>query len=413
MQLARIPKTSDQLGRYYTDESVAGLLVGAMQMREPEVVLDLGAGSGALIGAAHRQWDAQRYVTVDVDRSAKSCSLPETLGSAFNHYVADALGKDLELKIDVPFGTVDSALCNPPYIHPRWQPHFAEILEEANLTHILPQIKCVPADILFLAQNLRFLKAGGKLGLILPDSAVAGEKYAGLRTLLTTEHRVERVIELPRGVFKKTDAKAHIVVLTKGKKPSDTIDVHNIADNGYLSPPITVTPTDGADRLDYSYLATRVTTKTPSGNRTIRSVAKFIVRGTYSAIMRAKVSFPVFHTTDYPGNCRLVPAKFRLTKAQRQATKGVIAQQGDILVARVGRNLGQKVCLVGKGHIAVSDCVFVLRVEDEYRDEVFDYLTSSEGAAALTTSAHGVGAAFITTEALQKITFRPRGETAR
>lgn len=82
-----------------------------------------------------------------------------------------------------------SALCNPPYIRPGWRSHFGQILEDAGLSGVFPHIKCVPADILFIAQNLRFLRPSGKLGLILPDGIIAGEKCGAFHLGGQTQRR--------------------------------------------------------------------------------------------------------------------------------------------------------------------------------------------------------------------------------
>ncbi len=70
MQLSRLLKTSDPLGRYYTDAQVGALLVQAMKLDQPNTVLDLGAGDGALVGAAAKVWTQSRFITVDIDRKA-------------------------------------------------------------------------------------------------------------------------------------------------------------------------------------------------------------------------------------------------------------------------------------------------------------------------------------------------------
>jgi type I restriction enzyme M protein len=85
-----------------------------------------------------------------------------------------------------------------------------------------------------------------------------------------------------------------------------------------------------------------------------------------------------------------------------------MAKPGDILVGRVGRNFEEKVCMVKSGTIAVSDCIFILRVAREYRDSVFEYLKSDLGRESLSFSSHGVGAKFLTADALQNILFKSK-----
>lgn len=394
-------RTSDPLGRYYTHSAVASLLVNAMNSDEPSLVIDLGAGDGALVCEASKTWKATQFVTVDIDEAAASAALPAQRGRAFRHYVCDALDRHLSRKLDVGFGQADAALCNPPYIRPRWQKHFGEILEDAGLSDVVPKMSEIPSDLLFIAQNLRFLKSGGRLGLILPDGIVAGERFVKFREALAQNHRIERVIELPRRIFKNTDAKAHIVVLSKDIASDDSISVQRVEENGMLSNPVQLLPDAAKLRMDYSYYA-NTTTFRIIGNE-IRTFALGVSRGLYSSAQRGNLGVPVFHTTNFHLASDWMPAAFSVTKKESSKIAGAIARPGDILVARVGRNLDSKVCMVRRGFAVVSDCILVLRVLPEFRERVFRFLKSDAGRSALRSATHGVAARFITTEALLDI----------
>jgi type I restriction enzyme M protein len=398
MQLARAAKTSDRFGRYYTDADVAGLLVASMAAAGPGLVIDLGAGDGALVGAASRQWLDARFVTVDIDAGVGRPKLYGKLRAA-THHIGDALEDNLAQRIRVSLGSVDSALCNPPYVRPRWRKHFAEMLEDAGLSSVIPKIGCVPADVLFIAQNLRFLRSGGKLGLILPDGVIAGEKFGKLRQLLATAHRLERVIELPRSVFRSTDAKAHIVVLTKHESPRPSIQVQRLEDGGALSASISLSTERAIERLDYSYLASAARRYDKRGLQ-LRDVAILLTRGPYSSADRRSCPHPVFHTTDFAPGSLEVPRDFVMGKSAADKIAGNVAEAGDILLARVGRNLEEKVCYVNRGVVAFSDCIFLLRIKEPFRQRVLRSLNSPRGRQALFAMSHGVGARFITTEAL-------------
>lgn len=399
---SRNSKTSDHFGRYYTELDIASLLIESMSLANPKLAIDLGSGSGALVGEASRHWASTEFITVDIDPETESSALKAANGSTFTHHIADALECSLSEKIGLGFGVVDSGLCNPPYIRPAWRKHFGEILEDAGLSHVIPKIGCIQADVLFIAQNLRFLRAGGKLGLILPDGVIAGEKYAKLRHTLATTHSLERIIELPRHVFRNTDAKAHIVVLTKHQVDQGSIQVQQLGRNGLISQPIYLSPDQASGRLDYSYLVSREVSCRRAGI-TLRSVTQLVTRGSFSSSQRKELAFPVFHTTNFGDSGAPVPRRFALAKDLQRATNGILARPGDILLARVGRNLEQKVNLVTRGTVAVSDCVLILRVEPAYRTRVLDFLISTKGREALRAVSHGVGATFITLDALQSL----------
>jgi type I restriction enzyme M protein len=407
MQVHNTSTTSDILGRYYTSSYVGTILVSSMGAISPESVLDLGAGDGALTAAAAKIWQDATYYTVDIDKNAQSSSLPELLGCSFKHHVGDALSSTIEKKLGLKMGSADLAICNPPYIRPRWRKGFASILEDAGLSHVLPKLADMPAEILFIAQNLRFLKNYGRLGLIVPDGIIAGERFAGLRNALATEHCIERVIELPRGIFKKTEAKAHILVISKSGEGPNEIQVQRLDESGVLSPELKIQREQATARLDYSFLSGGISKKRTKQTR-IGDVTIHLSRGSFSSSQRMKCDFPVLHTTDLSPAVYVANRKFNIPKASAKQGEFKMAKPGDILVGRVGRNFEEKVCMVKSGIVAVSDCIFILRVAREYRDSVFEYLKSDLGRESLSFSSHGVGAKFLTADALQNILFKSK-----
>lgn len=404
MQIQNTSITSDILGRYYTSSYVGTILVDSMGSMHPASVLDLGSGDGALTVAAAKKWLDATYYTVDIDKNAKSSTLPQIFRSSFKHHVGDALSSTVEKKLGLELGTADLAICNPPYIRPRWRKGFANILEDAGLSHVLPKLANVPAEILFIAQNLRFLRTEGRLGLIVPDGVVAGEKFAKLRYVLATEHSIERIIELPRGIFKKTEAKAHILVMCKSTKGPDEIQVQRLDATGTLSPELQVQREQAASRLDYSFLVSGIGKHKAQRTR-IGDVTISLTRGSISSSQRADCNFPVLHTTDLNPSIDFVGREFGFPETFVKSAQLRLAKRGDILIGRVGRNFEEKVCMVKSGPVAVSDCIFILVVAPEYREFVFTYLKSDMGRRALSCSSHGVGARFLTSDALQKIMF--------
>lgn len=397
-------KRSDQLGRYYTAPAVGELLVRTMALRSPSTVLDLGAGDGALVRAASCAWPRASFLTVDIDRKAQCSALPRLKGRAFRHVTGDALSPNIAARLGLHPGEASAALCNPPYIKPKWQQHFGELLEEAGLSGVMPRVGDVPADLLFIAQNLRFLRKGGRLGLILPDGIIAGEKYELFREHLLERHRVHSVIELPRLIFRGTEAKAHIVVVSKGPIPTDTLAIKRLESNGTLSPALQVCRDVAAKRLDFSFLASRVVIKRPKGTgaRRLGSLAEVVGRGSYSSAEKDASQNPILHTSDLRAGAG-VPRSLALKREQVKQMTGPFAIPGDILVARVGRNHAEKIAMVQRGTYAVSDCIFVVRPPPGKAAHICAFLRSERGKAALEAAAHGVGARFITSSALKNL----------
>lgn len=398
-------RQSDHLGRYYTQGVVAELLAKSIDVVSPKIVIDLGAGGGSLISEAARIWCKASFFTVDVDEHATSRSLPIKYGKSFRHFVGDALDIALNRRLGLPGAGACVALCNPPYIKPEWRQHFGEIMEEVGLSHVLPKAEDVPADVLFIAQNLRLLKKGGRLGVIAPDGLVSGERFQRFRRSLVEQHSIDQVIELPRRIFRHTEARAHIVILTKGGRQSSSIPVRQLSIEGQLSEKLQLTPEQAVYRLDYGYHSK---CKRRSGGRSIEvsQLVREITRGTLSSRSRKEAPYPVFHTTDFQDVAAVVPASFRLSREQISKVKGPYAQSGDVLVARVGRNLDAKICRVAGGAVAVSDCILILRPNQGDEDRLFKLLSGESGRSAISSLSHGVGARFITTSALMGLRLR-------
>jgi type I restriction enzyme M protein len=416
-ELARPSQTSDLWGRYYTSPFVSQSLIDSMEACKPKLVLELGSGSGSLCSAAAKRWQDAKLVTVDVDSYAHKRLSSDRVGGNLqhSHFVHDVLDEALSDKIGLKLETVDVAVCNPPYIRPRWRSDFGKILEGAGLSDTLTSLHDAGADLLFLAQNLRLLRRSGTLGLILPDGLITAEKFWRVRRALLRQHLIEQVIQLPRGIFKGTEAQTYLVVLSKMVGETDVVMLRQMGHDGQLSSPIEVLQDTAEKRLDYTFHA-GIDLSNSSGNgrqrMTVRQALTEVVRGNVCSSAIAAFHTPVFHLGDFDDpSCeravRIVPRRFALSgrAAQRVTVDARLALPGDILLARVGRRLEDRLALVLHGPCIISDCVFALRPTDEHRERLYRFFESALGRAALATSAHGVAARFISKTDLLEIQF--------
>jgi len=414
--LTRAGQTSDPWGRYYTTPIVSHSLIDQIEATEPNLVLELGSGSGSLCTAAANRWHDAKLVTVDVDRRA-STGLNVTAAGPdrrHNHFVHDVLDSALSDKIGLTLSSVDVAVCNPPYIRPKWRADFGKILEDAGLSGALSSLRDAGADLLFLAQNLRLLRRGGKLGLILPDGLVTAERFRGVRQALMRQHKVEQVVQLPRGVFKSTEAQTYLAVLSKMAGETEQVKLRQMGHDGRLSMVLAVPHDLAAKRLDYTFHAQQAF-QAHRGTRqpiAVGTAVTHIVRGTICSSAIAVFPTPVFHLGDFAESAgeqdvRIVPKRFALGKrsARIASQNARLALPGDILVARVGRRLESLLALVVHGPCVISDCVFALRATDEHRERLYRFFESEAGRLALATSAHGVAARFLSKTNLSEIHF--------
>lgn len=414
--LARPGQHSDPWGRYYTAPDVSRSLIERIEAGDPKLVVELGSGLGALCLAAADRWNDAQLVTVDVDRQAQ-----ESLNRGrarpnlrHSHFVHDALDEKLSDKIGLQLGSVDVAVCNPPYIRPRWRSDFGKILEDAGLSGTLASLHDAGADLLFLAQNLRLLRRNGKLGLILPDGLVTAERFRGVRHALLRQHMVEQVIQLPRRVFKGTEAQTYLAVLSKSAGETHQVTLRQMEHDGNVSAAVNVPQELAAKRLDYTYHSQPSVQRRSDTHKSI-SVSKAvteIVRGTICSSAIAAFPLRVFHLGDFakPSDnqiVRIVPKRFALSDraARIAANDARLAQSGDILLARVGRGLENRLALVVHGPCVISDCIFALRASDEHRERLYRFFDSDAGRHALSASARGVAARFLSKSDLSEIQF--------
>lgn len=415
--LTRSGRTSDPWGRYYTSPEVSRSLIERINVPKPKLVLELGSGSGALCAAAASRWQAARLITVDTDKhlSVRECAHSLGQPTQHSHFVHDALDEDLPNKIGLRLGTVDVAVCNPPYIRPRWRADFGSILEDAGLSGTLVSLHDAGADLLFLAQNLRLLRRKGKLGLILPDGLVTAERFSGVRRALLRQHLIEQVVQLPRGIFKGTEAQTYLAVLSKMAGETDQLTLCQMGPDGQLSSAVDVPQELAAKRMDYAFHAQAISAHhLQDGYRRIQvgEALTDVIRGSICSSEIGGFPTAVFHLGDFAepdgeNAIRVVPKRFSLSdRAAKTISRNAhLALPGDILLARVGRNLQNRLALVVHGPCVISDCIFALRATEEHRERLYRFLESEAGQRARATSAHGVAARFLSKQNLLEIQF--------
>lgn len=388
----------DPLDRYYTDPAVGRFFVSLLDRKQPSAILDLGSGGGSLSLAVARRWTGARILTVDVDHASIEpirIGMASTGHERHEHLVADALDENLpELVSGTRF---DVAVCNPPYARARWRNGFERILKEAGLCELqsVPR-QALNSDILFVAQILRLAQIGAEIGLIVPDGLASGRRSRPIRTALLRRTRIMRIVQLPRGSFRGTDAQAHIIVLRNEPGTGQDIEISRISDSG-LAAPLRISVAEAEHRMDYSWYEPRL------GGRglpfTLRSIGAQIIRGNLSSAEAKSCPDPVFHTTDYRQSAQFAYSlSHGFSGPDRPGRR--VAEPGDILLARVDRELHRKVCLVSEGRAVLTDCIFAIRVPAIWRHTVLRALLSPRGQAGLIRASRGVGARMLGKEDL-------------
>lgn len=377
--------------QFYTPQPAGHLLVNAMLADQVQTVVDIGVGNGQLLRAAQARWQSARLFAADID--------PLHIAAARTHFPEatcrhlDALHVRLPTKLGLEEGQADVAVCNPPYLPATDLPGVRNILRAVGL-HDCVSVKRVTTDIVFLAQNLRLLRSGGELAVIVPDGLATHSHYADLRQALHERHGLYRVIQLPDRFFARTEARTHIFYLRKHAEPVNGIHLAGASSNGGLTQEVVIPAKFARMRLDYNFHSE--VEGSGASITTLRDLGAEIVRGAFTHKECVASKLPYFHTTDFkrfPNGLAVYPAG---TLSPERKT----VQPGDILIPRVGARCLHYAAKVHAGNPVFTDCVYRIRVEPNWREAVWNALTSFKGVRWRQHAAHGVCARVLSKEIL-------------
>lgn len=375
----------DPHGRYYTDEKIGDLVVNGFDKTEPSNILDLGSGSGVLTIAAKKKWGEADVLSVDLHDEEMSCNL-----GVDSYLQANILDLNFVLSLESQGKVFDVAICNPPYTFPDWRPEFEEILEMANLGGALPVSERVPLVVLFIAQNIRLLRKGGEAAIIVPDGVISSESYKKFRSLLSSSVNITKIVKLPEGSFRRTEAQAHVIYFKKKSEGRQDVFFQKASPDELLSIKVRRNVFKSLASWDFDRADFFLNKKSDNN---IGSLNVEVFRGNIENSKAKEIGLKIFHTTDFPdrsgGSVRFCLAR----KINREKIR--TAKKGDILLARVGRNLFKKVAVVASGESAISDCVIVIRAKEKDRKKILEAL-SVDGNGFVRSLSRGVGAKFIT-----------------
>jgi type I restriction enzyme M protein len=243
-------------GQYFTHRLIVKLLVQLVDPNENDVIFDPAMGSGGFLIAAMRHvthkimhgtrpMRARRAAVASfhrsifgIDKSPKLVKVARTnmILASDGHaglIKGDTLESPEKLQADFLRRTgpevASVILTNPPFgatvEHKITDP---EILAQFDLGKTWKRIdgvygptdvhtgEGVPPEYLFVERCIKWVRPGGKIGIVIPRGILDNDKALPVRTLILNETRVLAVINCHDDTFKPhTDAKAALLVLEK------------------------------------------------------------------------------------------------------------------------------------------------------------------------------------------------------
>lgn len=376
-----------KLGQYYTQDLFSALLVNQIKIENPKSIIDLGVGAGSLVKAAINRWTGINYYAADVDE--KSVNKIKKEFPFVQSFHVNTLTDNVAKKLDILTETMDIAVCNPPFLKIKSCTFYDELFEKAYLGEC-KGLRHLTSEIVFLAKNLQLLKSKGELGIILPDSLITGNNFEILRKAILQQYEVKALIELPEGIYPKTEALTHILIISKNECNNKNTSLLLADKKGNIVDSIEVEKSALIQRMDYKYHSWKKNTKVKIKGD-LSSINADIKRGllTQKELLATKDNF--VHTT----HLKKLNGNLKLKSCKNKNKNYLLAEPGDILLSRVGRSCSNKICMVTRGKSPISDCVYRIRVASHYKDKVWQALISSQGQNWLRAISHGVCAKVI------------------
>jgi len=224
------PELRRGLGVYLTPDEVVRAMVSVVAPTESDVVCDPACGSGTFLVEAllhlRRQTAASgrmRIIGTDISpRMVLLAQLNLAGQGRLSGGVLDALTAESGPK---PRPTV--ILTNPPFGVYVDRSHIAE----QKFTTAKRISGRLGSEVLFVEQCLRWLRPGGRLGIVLPKSVVSNATLDGARKVFDKLARLDAVVNLPPETFAATGTQTNTAVLffTKRSKGDETIEEANVA----------------------------------------------------------------------------------------------------------------------------------------------------------------------------------------
>ncbi len=371
----------DALGRYYTNDIISTLLITNLKTSKPKRILDLGVGDASLTIAAYSRWEKAKYFATEIE--PKKVTAIEKKLSFVKVLNCDTLQPDASSKLKVKFGSIDIAICNPPYVRVDNKEKYNRLFKSVGCKSF-SNLSRITSEIVFFAHNLKLLKHDGELGIIVSDSLITGKEFKIFRETIFEMFNVRKIIQLPDNVFNRTEARTHIIFISKAKSANKTCELFTSNIQGELSEKIIVANNLLIDRMDYQFHRVNIHAKT--GTNTLKQIGAVIKRGkfSYKELRQSKLSF--FHSVHFKEN----DVNICFDKPVANKHNNYSANEGDILMCRVGKRVVGKVAMVKFGRVVISDCIYKITVPKRYRQVLMKSLQSEEGKAWLHAFAHGV-----------------------
>lgn len=317
--------------KYFTPLKIANSLINLLDFHDNSSVIDICCGSCNLLKAAKTKNPTINCTGVDISVCTNK--------NNFTLYIED--GRDFALNNK---GKYDISLANPPFGKEANNDYtdklFCGIYEDINIKRM---------EVEMLIANLLILHDKGTLLIILPSTIVYGSLYKNFRKIISKNHYVEAIIDLPINAFYPERIKCNALIIQKQPNKKLSTKHYNMTDDFELIKKKSIK----ANLIQDGFWI---------GFSEEKNKEYIIHQGKISSECFTDGSefVEVLHTSK--------PSKYwqpsiRYAKINK-TTNYVKAEKGDIIISRVGSSAGYKYVYNGEDRY-ISDCLFVIKQPSE------------------------------------------------
>lgn len=356
--------------------------------------LELGSGTGRIAEACLSYKNPASYFGVEVDAELlRNCKK-----AASTHYAQINVMDPEALQTALGARLFDVVGGNPPY-------GMAELsgAAEARLAALcpgLPQAKgWGQLDLYFVLESLARLKKPGEAAFIVGAALAEDARLEAFRKALVEAATEVECYELPLNIFEgDIEVQSYLLIARFGHAGKCKVTVGRMeGDSLAIVKQRKISPKAASVRLDLSYhefLELDFSLRRMRGCSTLKELGGSIVRGSRTKNQFLNLGISHFHTSDFPRNG--VELHF-----EHDPERGYqLAQQGDILIPRVGSRCLDRQAIVVDGCRPYTEAVYRLRLPYLNRDHVLAWVGSEVGTSWRRAIAKGSCAKHLTVTAL-------------
>jgi trans-aconitate methyltransferase len=331
--------------KFYTPPEIAELLVNRLEVAPPDSVIDICCGSCNLLHAAIQRWHKAKLFGVDI----------------INHTVSDVHsiqsdGRKYAIEHSECYPLV---LANPPFDYVERKKEFPDLYKDFPFEYVTSRL-----EIEMLLANLRLLRNNGTLMIIMPSTFINAESHIKIRKYLAGKYYIKEIIHLPDCTFGTAKINSYALIINRSRSHNSYTKLFYVTfENGKYS------VSEVSEVPQQLILAGKWDEVLTPKNSPIRLEYK---RGNISSHYFITHGLPILHTAKLQN-----PWKPSVRYVSEFGHNSVYAENGDIIVSRIGKSAGQWYKYIGE-KILISDCLYCIKdphgiVVQKLKGQIYSY----------------------------------------